>query len=143
MRQRRGVALLVALVALLLIGALVTATLFRVQSDVRLAREGMARRQAEVAAERALRLAAASTSSATVRALPIGATVASGDRTGGVVTTVSITRIDTALAWLVATAAAPSVRGTARARLGIDAIVASSGSAPLQILAGDVWAPVY
>lgn len=140
---RRGVALLIALVALLLIAALVTATLLRVQSDVRLAREESARRRADVSAERALRIALVNTSSATIRTLPIGGTSVSTDRTDAIATTITITRIDTSLAWLVADAHAPSVRGNARMRLGVTAIVSSAGNAPLRILPGDAWAPVY
>lgn len=141
--QRRGIALLIALAALLLIGALVTATLFRVQSDVRVARDEMARRHAEAAAERALRFAVATTSSAAARALPIGGTLVSTDLVDGITTTVTTIRVDSTLAWLAVTARTPSVRGTARAQLGASAVIAPVGAAPLQILPGDAWAPVY
>lgn len=143
MRSRRGVALLLALVALLIIAALVSATLLRVQSDVRLAREGMTRRRAEVAAERVLRLGLASTSSATLRALPIGASLVNTDATDAVTTTLTTIRVDTTLAWLVASSSAPTVRGAARARLGVSALIAPTGAAPLQIVPGDAWTPVY
>lgn len=142
-RPRRGVALLVALVALLLIGALVTAALYRVQSDIRLAREGMARRRADVGAERALRLALTATSSATARALPVGGALTSTDATDGITTTVVTVRVDSTLAWVAATASAPSVRGVARARLGISAAIAAIGIAPLQPIPGDAWTPVF
>lgn len=142
-RDRRGVALLLALVALLVLGALVSAALFRVQGDVRLAREGMARRRAEVAAERVLRTAVASTPSASIRALPIGASLVWTDVTDGVRTTLVIVRTDTALAWLDATSTLPAVRGSARARLGVSATIAASGVAPLQVLGGDAWAALY
>ena len=143
MRPRRGVALLVALVALVLIGALVTATLFRVQSDARLAREAFARRHAEAAAERTLRLGVTTTSSATVRALRIGGEIASTNISNGVTTVLTTVRVDSSLAWLVASSSAPSVRGTARAQLGVSARIAPNGGAPLQILPGDAWTQVY
>lgn len=141
--QRRGVALLIALLALVLIGALVAATLLRVQSDARLARDAMARTRAEAAAERMVRITLATTTSATIRALPIGAGTTSTDFTNGVTTVVTVVRTDSALAWIDATASAPSVRGTARARLGASASIAPVGSASLQLLAGDAWAQVY
>ena len=141
--QRRGVALLIALLALVLIGALVSATLLRVQSDARLARDAMARTRAEAAAERTIRITLATTSSATIRALPIGAGTTSTDLTNGVTTVVTVVRTDSALAWIDATASAPSVRGTARVRLGASASIAPIGNASLQLLAGDAWAQVY
>lgn len=128
---------------MLLIGALVAATLFRVQSALRIAREGMARDRADVATERALRVALASTSSATLRSIPIGRSVVTTDVTDGVTTTLTTVRVDTTLAWLVASSTTPSVRGSARAQLGVSAIIASSGFAPLQIIPGDSWTPVY
>ena len=141
--DRRGIALLIALVALLVIGALVSATLLRVQSDVRVSREGMARRRAEAAAERVLRVALSSTSSASVRALPIGASLTSTDATDGITTSLVIVRVDTALAWLDATSTVPAVRGSARARLGVSAVVASVGTTSLQIVGGDAWTPLF
>lgn len=143
MRPRRGVALLIALLALLLIGALVSATLFRVQSDVRTARDGMARRRAEAGAERMIRITLAATSSATMRALPIGAATTFTDLTNGVSTIVTAVRTDSTLAWVVATATAPSVRGSARAQFGVSASIAPVGSASLRILPGDAWTQVY
>ena len=141
--QRRGVALLIALFALLLIGALVSSTLLRVQSDARLARDAMARRRAEAGAERMIRITLATTSSATMRARPIGARTTSTDLTGGVTTIVNVVRTDSTLAWIVATASAPSVRGTTHAQLGASASIAPVGSASLQLLPGDAWAQVY
>lgn len=141
--DRRGIALFLALVALLVIGALISAALLRVQGDVRVAREGMARRRAEVAAERVIRLALVGTSSATVRSLPVGASITTTDVTDGVTTSLAIVRTDTTLAWLDATATLPSVRGLARARLGASALVAPSGASPLQVVSGDAWAPLY
>ena len=141
--QRRGVALLIALLALLLIGALVSATLLRVQSDARLARDAMARKRAEAGAERMIRITLATTSSAIMRARPIGARTTSTDLTDGVTTIVNVVRTDSTLAWIVATASAPSVRGSARAQLGASATIAPVGSASLQLLPGDAWAQVY
>jgi type II secretory pathway component PulK len=141
--ERRGVALFLALVALALIGALVSATLFRVQSDIRLAREGMARRSAEVAAERVLRVAVASTPSAALRSLAVGGALTSSDLTDGVNTTVTLIRVDSTLAWLTATASARSVRGAARAKLGASVFIPPVGAAPLQLLPGDTWAPAF
>lgn len=141
--DRRGIALFLALVALLVIGALVSATLLRVQGDVRIAREGMARRRAEVAAERVLRLALAGPSSATVRALPIGGAITSTDVTDGVTTSLVIVRVDTTLAWLDATATTPSVRGVAHARLGASAVLSTAGAAPLHVVSGDAWTLLY
>jgi Tfp pilus assembly protein PilV len=143
LRQRRGVALLIALLALLLIGALVSATLLRVQSDARHARDAMARTRAEAAAERMIRITLATTSSATLRALPVGTSTTSTDLTNGVTTVVTVVRTDSTLAWIDATASAPSVRGSARARLGASASIVSIGSASLRILPGDAWAQVY
>lgn len=143
MHQRRGVALLVALLALVLIGALVSATLLRVQSDARLARDAMARTRAEAAAERMVRVTLATTTSATMRALPIGAGTTSTDLTNGVTTVVTVVRTDSLLAWIDATASAPCVRGRARARLGASASIAPMGSASLLLLPGDAWAQVY
>ena len=143
MHQRRGVALLLALIALLLIGALVVATLFQVQSDARAAGDAMARRRAEVAAERVLRTTIAATSSAAMRALPIGGVRTSTDLTNGVTTILTAVRTDSTLAWLTASASAPSVRGTARAQLGVSASIAPVGSAPLQVIPGDAWTQIY
>lgn len=143
MHQRRGVALLIALLALVLIGALVSATLLRVQSDLRLARDAMARKRAEAGAERMVRIILATTSSATMRSLPIGASSTLTDLTNSVRTTVTAVRTDSTLAWIVATATAPSVRGSVRAQLGVSATIAPVGAASLQILPGDAWAQVY
>lgn len=143
MRQRRGVALLLALIALLLIGALASATLFQVQSDARVAGDAMARRRAEVAAERMLRITVATMSSPAMRALPIGGIRPSTDLTNGVTTTLTAVRTDSTLAWITASATAPSVRGTARAQLGVSVSIAPVGSAPLQVIPGDAWTQIY
>jgi Tfp pilus assembly protein PilX len=141
--DRRGVALLLALVALLVIGALLAGALYRVQSELRLARDGMMRRAAEVAAERALRVSIATSSSAAARALPIGASSISTDDTDGAHTVITMARVDATLVWIVASASEPSVRGVARAQVGVTASLAPTGSSALQIVQGDAWAPGF
>lgn len=140
--ERRGVALLVALVALVVVGALTAATLLRVQSELAIALDGSARRRAEGAAELALRTALATGDCAALRSQPLGAVRRVTTMTGGVTTSVETIRTDSTLVWVVATGIAPGVRGAARSRVGVSASIGAGAGAP-QPLPGDAWAAVF
>lgn len=141
-RERRGVALLVALVGVILVGALTAATLLRVQSELTISLDGSARRRAEAAAELALRMALVTGDRVVLRSQPIGAVQRVTTMTGGVTTTVETVRTDSALVWVVATGVAPGVRGDARARVGASASIAGGSGAP-QPLPGETWVAVF
>jgi hypothetical protein len=141
-RKRRGVALLVALVAVIVVGALTAATLLRVQSELAIALDGSARRRAEAAAELALRMALATGDRVALRSRPIGSVQRVTTVTGGVTTTIETVRTDSTLLWIVATGVAPGVRGDARSRVGASASIAG-GAGPPQPLPGDTWVAVF
>lgn len=140
--ERRGIALLVALVAVIVVGALTAATLLRVQSELTIALDGSARRRAEGAAELALRMALATGDRVALRSQPVGAVLRVTTVTGGVTTTVETVRTDSTLVWVVATGVAPGARGDARASMGVSASIARGAGAP-QPLSGDAWAAVF
>lgn len=140
--ERRGVALLIALVAVIVVGALTAATLLRVQSEFTIALDGAARRRAEAAAELALRMTLATGDRAALRSQPIGMVQRVTTVTGGVTTTVETVRTDSTLVWVVAAGVAPGVRGDARSRVGVSASIAGGSGSP-QPLPGDTWAAVF
>ena len=141
-RNRRGVALLIALVAVIVVGALTAATLLRVQSELSIALDGAARRRSDAAAELALRMALVTGDVVAMRSHPIGSVQRVTTVTGGVTTIVETVRTDSTLVWIVATGIAPGVRGDARSRVGVSASIAGGAGGP-QPLEGDTWAAVF
>lgn len=141
-RARRGMALLIALVAMIVVGALTAATLLRVQSELVTSFDESARRRAESAAELALRMALATGDGVALRSQPIGAVQRVTTVTGAVTTTVETVRTDSTLVWVVATGVALGVRGDVRSRVGVSASIAGGAGAP-QPLPGDAWLAVF
>lgn len=125
--SRRGFALAVALLALLLVGALVGVVLFAATEETRTGSAIAGRERSLRVAESALELTIAGGRDSSSVATGIAGTESRRLDGLGVPVVVYITRLDSSLFWLVADAGGPSLRSGVRRRIGV--VVRSSGRA--------------
>jgi hypothetical protein len=124
---REGFALAVALLALLLVGALVGVVLFAATEETRAGSAIADRERSFRAAESALELTIAGVRDSSAAAVGIAGTESRRLDGLGVPVVVYITRLDSSLFWLVADAGGVSSRSGVRRRIGV--VVRSSASA--------------
>jgi hypothetical protein len=122
-RKRAGVALVLALVAVVVVTALMVAMTYRVRLDTSIAMGSSLRRQAMVGAESAVWSTLSSASAASIRLAPIGTVRKSVTSSGEGSTTVMLTRTDTSHVWIVADVTVLRGRLRARYRTGMSAVV--------------------
>lgn len=120
---RPGVALLAALAALLLVGALATALALRVREDAHAARLTMLRLRARDAAEGRLWATLPTLDARVVRKEPVGRATVRSDRDGAVDATVTITRVGARPVWVVAAATVHWGSDLARDRVGVTLVL--------------------
>jgi len=125
--NRRGFALAVALLALLLIGALVGVVLFAATEETRTGSAIAGRERSLRAAESALELTIARGTDSSSVAIGIAGTASRRLGGLGVPVVVYITRLDSSRFWLVGDAGGASLRSGVRRRIGV--VVRRSGRA--------------
>lgn len=141
---RHGFALLIALLALALSTALLLAVTLRVDEDARVARGETLREHATGAAEQALWNAMTSTDPRSLRDEPVGTVTTSTSTMEGVTTTVTVTKVDTPLVWIVAGVTVRRGREMARRRVGVTAIVPRDTLySPLRPIPGRAWVDLF
>ena len=117
-RRRDGFALAAALLAIVLIGALVTGLMFATSEETKVGATGVARNVAIMAAESAVAQAVARLSALVPDSAGVAATHSfRADGTTPVV--VYITRLDSATCWVVADASPDALHSGAKRRLGV------------------------
>jgi hypothetical protein len=144
----QGFALISALLGVVIVSALITATLFHVAQNADLARAGTLHHHALTSAERAAWLALTNTDIAALHAAPVGAVIATEspavDPRTQVLTRVTLIKVQPALVWLLATASASAGRHEAHHRVGLSAAIPrDSTSLALQPLPSRAWVDVY
>jgi Tfp pilus assembly protein PilX len=126
-RCRKGFALAAALLVLLLVSALVTGVFVAATEETRIGVAGMERHLAFIVAESAIEMTIATFQADTAAAIGLAGTktISIGDLEAPVV--VYVTRLDSALYWIVADAGVTPVEARASRRIGV---VARAVAAP-------------
>jgi hypothetical protein len=138
-----GFALLFTLVAIVLISALVAATMFRVTENNYLAQLTTLKLHTMAESERQLWATMSDPGLFAFAAAPIGMVKTSIQTTGDVTTVITITKVDAALLWLVASSSAQHGRLSAAHRTAVSAQLTVAGVRPAQPLPGPTWVDVY
>ena len=144
-RPRKGLALPAALLVLLLVSALVTGVFVAATEETRMGIAGVERHLAFVAAESAIEMTIATFRADTSAAIGLAGTktISIGDREAPV--TVYVTRLDSALYWIVADAGASPVEATASRRIGVvvSAITAPNHSIVIDRISERWWSELF
>jgi Tfp pilus assembly protein PilX len=117
-RARNGFVLAAALLALLLIAALVAGVFFASTEATRMGAAAADRQLALTAGESEIERTIAAWNAVDARAAVIGGTVASSGGASGIPVAVFVTRIDSAVYWIVADAGPPHPGTVMRSRIG-------------------------
>jgi type II secretory pathway pseudopilin PulG len=142
---RRGFVLVAALLAIVLIGGLAAGVLFAVTADTRAASTGVAREVARIAAESAI----AVTIGGPPRALPVSTgvdgTVSRTVEDAGAPVVVYITRLDSAIYWIVADVTPDRMHFGSRRRVGalVKAVYAADGSMSMSPVSQRWWSELF
>jgi hypothetical protein len=144
-RPRKGFALAAALLALLLVSALVTGVFVAATEETRVGIAGVERHLAFVAAESAIETTIATFRADTTAAIGLGGskTIAIGDLEVPVI--VYVTRLDSALYWIVADAGASPVEARASRRIGVlvRAVAAPDHSITIDRISERWWSELF
>jgi len=139
----RGFALLFTLVAIVIVSALVVATMFRVTENNYLAQLTTLRLHVMAESERRLWTAMDDPELFELPFAPIGTTKRSTSTEDGVTTIITVTKVDSTLLWLVATTTAQRGRLSAAHRTAVSAQLAASLLHPATPLQGVAWVDLY
>jgi hypothetical protein len=144
-RPRKGFALPAALLVLLLVSALVTGVFVAATEETRVGIAGVERYLAFVAAESAIETTIATFRADTTAAIGLGGTktIAIGDLEVPVI--VYVTRLDSALYWIVADAGASPVEARASRRIGVlvSAVAAPNHSITIDRISERWWSELF
>ena len=140
-----GFVLVAVLLAIVLIGALVAGALFAVTEDTRAGAAGAARDVALIAAESAIGITMRDRPARLPAVIGTAGTTASRVDWSGVPVLVYITRLDSAVYWVVADVAADPDRSGARRRIGIVVVSAQApdGSIIINPISERWWAELF
>lgn len=145
MRSRRGFALAAALLSLMLIAALAASVFFTTTEEARIGKATADKELALSAAESAIELTIADRSFNL--AIPIGVEGARSSAVGGFETPVrvTVTRLDSALYWIVADAGSFSSHSAAAKRIGalVTIQIAADGSIMVDRIAERWWSELF
>jgi hypothetical protein len=144
-RPRKGFALAAALLTLLLVSALVTGVFVAATEETTVGIAGVERHLAFVAAESAIETTIATFRADTTAAIGLGGskTIAIGDLEVPVI--VYVTRLDSALYWIVADAGASPVEARASRRIGVlvRAVAAPDHSITIDRISERWWSELF
>jgi hypothetical protein len=145
MSNHDGFVLVGVMLAIVLIGALMAGALFAVTEDTRAGATGVARDVALIAAESAIGMTMRDRPADLPVVIGTAGTTASRVEWSGVPVIVYITRLDSALYWVVADVAADPDRSGARRRIGIvvTSVHAPDGSISIDPISERWWAELF
>ena len=133
-----------ALVAMLIIAALVSATAMRVDEERRASRAITLQHVALASAEGAVWRTFVSADAQMLRAAPIGLSSQATSTVDGLTQKVTVTKIDTAMVWIVGSTQIQHGREVAAHRVALWALLPSDTiSTRLTPLPGGAWADLY
>jgi Tfp pilus assembly protein PilX len=122
--NRGGFALLVALLAIVIVTALMLATLLRTNQNAQITHAETLTQRAFAGAETALWEAATGVDIRRLRAEPLGTATVLRTKLGELTTNVTVIKVDTSVVWIVADATVRDGRDQAQHRLGLSATMA-------------------
>ncbi|HMH25463.1 MAG TPA: PilX N-terminal domain-containing pilus assembly protein [Gemmatimonadaceae bacterium] len=144
-RPRKGFALAAALLVLLLVSALVTGVFVAATEETRVGIAEVERHHAFVAAESAIEMTIATFRPDTTAAIGLAGTktIPIGDLEAPVI--VYVTRLDSALYWIVADAGASPVEARASRRIGVvvKAVTAPDHSIIIDRISERSWSEIF
>jgi Tfp pilus assembly protein PilX len=117
--HQRGFALVAALLAIVLIGALVAGGMFATTEETRVGATGAARELALIAAESAIASRVSEASVTRPNEVGVAGVISETAQISGRPVTLYLTRLDSTIYWVVADAAADPVHSGARRRIGM------------------------
>jgi Tfp pilus assembly protein PilX len=140
---RKGFALIAALLAVVLIGALVAGAMFATTEETKVGSTAGARDVALTAAESAL--ASAISMSALPTSIGVGGTTSQATEFSGRAVNVYSTRLDSTIYWLVAESAADASHSGAQRRVGIfvTAHAQPDGSISITPISERAWSELF
>lgn len=143
--HRRGFALVAALLAILLIGALVTGAMLATTEETRAGATGVSRELALMAAESAVTALVSEASMMRPNEVGLGGAVSESTQISGRTVTLYLTRLDSTLYWVVAEAAADPRRSGARRRIGmlVTSEVRSNGTTSISPISERAWSELF
>jgi hypothetical protein len=121
--DRRGFALVIVLLMMILGSALMFGAINGALTDTETARAGTIQRQVMVGAESEAWNALTTTNVATLRHLPLGPVGVTSSVNGNIVLNATVEKVDTSIVWIVATATVHGGSLVARHRIGITALI--------------------
>ena len=144
-RGRQGFMLASVLLAMLLIAALVAGVFFASAEASRMGIASGEKQAAMSAAESAVEVAIANWDPASVRAPGIGETRSTTGSEAGMPVAVYITRVDTALYWILADAGPPRVSSAIASRIGafVSVKTAADGSVSIDRISERWWSELF
>jgi hypothetical protein len=140
--KRPGFALVFTLVAIVLISALITATMFRVTETTYLAKLSTLHLHATAEAERQLWLTMSSPTTLALTTAPIGSVSTTAATTPTTTSTITITKMDSATLWLTATTTVQRNHLHATRHVALSAHISPPGQ-PLRPILGPAWVDLY
>jgi len=144
-RPRKGFALAAALLVLLLVSALVTGVFVAATEETRIGIAGVERHLAFVAAESAIEMTIATFRPDTIAAIGLVGTKSIPIRDLEAPVIVYVTRLDSALYWIVADAGASPVEARASRRIGVvvRAVTTSDHSIIIDRISEQWWSELF
>jgi Tfp pilus assembly protein PilX len=118
-RHRNGFALVAALLAIVLIGALVAGAMFATTEETRVGAAGVARELALATAESAIASLVSEANIARPTEVGLAGVISWTGQISGRPVTLYLTRLDSTIYWVVAEAAADPLHSGARRRIGM------------------------
>ena len=145
MRPRRGFALAAALLSLMLIAALVASVFFAAMEETKIGSASAAAQLALAAAESAIEVTLADYSNLAGEGIGIGGTRSSMVDGFGTPVSVSVTRLDSTLYWIVADAGSLSSEPSPTKRIGafVGVHIASDHSITIDRIPDRWWSEVF
>jgi hypothetical protein len=144
MSQRSGFALFTALVTMTVIGALISASALAIDERGRSTRASTMHLQALASAEGGVWNTFVAANPLAIRSAPLGVISRSSSTSGGLSRSVTVTKIDTAVVWIVAEARIVRGREKIIRRIGIVSLLpADTLYAHLVKLPGSAWVDLY
>lgn len=138
-----GFALLFTLVAIVLVSALVSATMFRITENNYLAQLTTLKLHTMAESERRLWTTLADPALTPMASAPIGTVKTLTWLTGETTTLVTVTKVDSTMLWLVATANTQRGRLLTLHRTGVSARLHPVGGRLAQPISGPAWVDLY
>ena len=117
--ERKGFVLVAVLIAIVLIGAIAASVIFATTEDTRAGSAGIARDMALIATESAIAVTLGDPGLALPSPIGVAGTVSHRLDEDGSAVTIYITRLDSAIYWIVADAVPDRARSGARRRIGV------------------------